>query len=303
MDQKDLLLIKAHNALQSTRALLEKILDDDDDAVLSARVIGEAGEEETMNTEIQQPTPETPIQRLRREIFKRVSDLSHGVTPEAAQQFYDGMLWSYPAINRRAIFERFKDERYSYPEMPANPRSTTTTARYGDDVRIRMDAILEIICLFEDLHSVDPSNDIMAQVKASRARYERVMFKGESRVDKLRREAFAEIARLSGKSETKVAAVYDRIPWKALRVDRFAEVEAEIMPPFPDTFVGRQHEPKNDLEWEKLRQAERERIAHRDYALEARNLITRIIENLHGETGAERTKELTRAAREHSRAA
>lgn len=284
MDQKDRMLAHARQVMQTTARALQKILDDDDDMILSAGVVGDADvdEGETMQQETQPETEETRIQKIRRATFERVSKLAYDTTPQAAEQWYDATSWSsFPAVNRQAIYERFKDPRYRYPELPTNPRHVVNNFHFTDDVRIRLENVLEIICLLEDLHSVDPSNDARALLKRVEQQRERYKYRNETPVERLRRLAFQQCEEISGVPAEKLAKVFDRIPWSKLRTERFEELEALI---FENVSRGEwQREPRDPIEREKWKQRNKEAAAAHKRAKAAVMPVTRLVENLRAE--------------------
>lgn len=293
MDQKDRMLLEARSVMRYTAGVLEKILDDDADLVLSARVIGDSDGEETSNIMDQQP--EDRIAKIRRLTFERVAKLGYEVTPHDVERFFDETQWrSLPALNRRAIWERFLDPRYEYPEMPTNPRSTTNTQRLHEDTRIRVESLLEIICLLENLHRIDPSSDILARVRTQRQRYEGFLRKRETPVETMRREAFAQAEEITGVPAKKLAKCFDRVRWSSIRKERFAELEELVFENVPSAGVWRR-EPDDPVKWQKWKQESNQAAALNASARAALPSVIKLFENLRAEIGNWHRKQANQA--------
>lgn len=274
MDHRDLLLIKAHSALMSTKAVLDRILRDDDDVVLSARVIGDAGEDEAMNTDTQQPE-ETPIQKLRRETFKQISELAYRRTPEEVGKWFDDQTWiEFPAVMHRRIEEFFANPRH----VPLPDRKRIDLL--SEDAIERIEKIDEIVALLARLRKVDRTHDILYGLKVSRERYDMMLRKQETPIETMRRHAFTSLASLTDRPKEAIAKVYDAIDWRdPVRWDeqtqkgRFAVVYSFLFSDLPQPQYYR-NEPKNAEEHKR-------RKAYSDYVWaehqRAKNLVHPVV--------------------------
>lgn len=293
MDQKDLLLIKAHSALMSTKAVLDKILRDDDDVILSARVIGDTGEDETMSTQT-----ETPIEKLRRETFRKISELAYRKSPEDVEKWFDDQTWfGFPAVIMRRIEEFFVNPRH----VPLPDRKRIDLL--SDEAIERIETFDEIVSLLAALRKVDRTHDIPYGLKVSRERYDMMLRKQETPIETMRRHAFTSLASLTGRPKEKIAKLYDAIDWRnpvrwdeGTRTGRYAVVYDFLFGDLPQPAYYR-NEPKNAEERER-RQAYSDHVwaeHHRAHALV--HPVTKTFENLRAEIGRWRGAQSLKDAR------
>lgn len=286
MDQRDVLLFKARAALQATRELLGKILQDDDDAVLSARVIGDTGDQEMP----EEKTEETYVQKVRREVSEEIASLAYKRSPQDALAFFDDQTWiEFPAVMKQRIEEYFGHPRY----VP-----------YADKVRINSERVVELIenmeritALLYALRQVDRSNDIKWNLKVSHERYEALLRRNETAEQTLRRHAFKQAADMTGKPEKAFEKIFNRIDWKALKNNRFAELRALLFSDLPEYDYS--EAPSEERAWRQWRANNRAASAAAENAARLQPALEILFYSLRGDIAREqwRAKQAKRAAK------
>jgi hypothetical protein len=241
MDQENFML-KARSVLGKTARAVRQAFDTleaiETDDVLSSQYLGSDGDE-TMTIENTQ-TPETPINKLRRETFEAISRLSYNRSAEQAEQFFDGLDWNELPMNRgRAIQEFFGNPYLPYPDVP------TSALLMQESVQARVADMKEINALISKLHS-----EIMAQKSTIKKPMTRLEAEALS-LERTKSETVRDVAALSGLPRSRIEYLLGRLltmtgdQRRRTMRQEFAKPETQIILPrrVPTRNDGRDGQP------------------------------------------------------------